>query len=130
LARQQGLAVAVGCAGAPPLREKSVDIILVSQVAHHLTAESVVQLFRTSDRLARRAVIIGDLRRHPLAASAFRLGGRLLGFDRVTLKDGVTSIKRGFTRSELLHLMERAGVSGEVYQRPGFRLVAIWAPAE
>ncbi|HEY4649317.1 MAG TPA: methyltransferase domain-containing protein [Gemmatimonadales bacterium] len=128
LARQQGLPVAVGCAGAPPLGEKSVDIILVSQLAHHLTPESVVQLFRTSDRLARRAVIIGDLRRHPLAASAFRLGGRLLGFDRVTLKDGVTSIKRGFTRGELLRLMGRAGVSGDVYQRPGFRLVAIWSP--
>jgi 2-polyprenyl-3-methyl-5-hydroxy-6-metoxy-1,4-benzoquinol methylase len=128
MAREQGLTVAVGCAGSPPLRDKSVDVVLVSQVAHHLTADSVVHLLRTCDRLARRAVILGDLRRHFLAASSFWVGGRLLGFDRVTLHDGVTSIRRGFSRSELLGLMARAGVAGAVHQRPGFRLVATWLP--
>lgn len=129
LAREQGLPVAVACAGSAPLRKKSVDVVLVSQVAHHLTEESVVQLLRTCDRLARVAVIVGDLHRHPLAAPAFWIGGRLLGFDPVTLHDGVTSIKRGFSRSQLLDLMSRAGVAGTVHRRPGFRLVATWAPA-
>jgi hypothetical protein len=129
LAREQGLSVAVGCAGAPPLGDKSVDVVLVSQLAHHLTADSVVHLLRTCDRLARRAVILGDLRRHRLAASSFWVGGRLLGFDRVTLHDGITSIMRGFSRSELVGLMSRAGIAGAVHQRPGFRLVATWLPA-
>jgi 2-polyprenyl-3-methyl-5-hydroxy-6-metoxy-1,4-benzoquinol methylase len=129
LAREQGLPVAVGCAGSVPLGDKSVDVVLVSQVAHHLAAESVVQLLRTCDRLARAAVIVGDLHRHPLAAPAFWIGGHLLGFDPVTLHDGVTSIKRGFSRSELLVLLRRAGVAGTVHRRPGFRLVATWAPA-
>jgi 2-polyprenyl-3-methyl-5-hydroxy-6-metoxy-1,4-benzoquinol methylase len=129
LAREHGLTVAIGCAGAPPLRDKSVDVVLVSQVAHHLAPDSVVQLLRTCDRLARRAVIVGDLRRHFLAASSFWLGGRVLGFDRVTLRDGVTSIRRGFSRSELLGLMARAGIAGAVHQRRGFRLVATWNPA-
>ncbi len=128
LARSNGLPTAVACAGMPPIRHKSVDVVLVSQVAHHLTSDSVVQLLRACDRLARRAVIVADLRRHPLAASSFRLGGRLLGFDRVTMADGVTSIRRGFTRSELLHLMAQAEVSGRVDQRLGFRLVATWQP--
>jgi hypothetical protein len=129
LARKQGLPVALACAGSAPLRDKSVDVVLVSQVAHHLTGDSVVRLLRTCDRLARVAVIVGDLHRHPLAAPAFWVGGRLLGFDRVTLHDGVTSIKRGFSPSELLDLMRRAGVAGTVHRRPGFRLVATWAPA-
>jgi hypothetical protein len=128
LAREQGLPVAVACAGVPPLGDKSVDVVLVSQLAHHLSADSVVHLLRTCDRLARRAVILGDLRRHRLAASSFWVGGRLLGFDRVTLHDGVTSIRRGFSRTELLALMARAGVAGAVHQRPGFRLVATWLP--
>jgi 2-polyprenyl-3-methyl-5-hydroxy-6-metoxy-1,4-benzoquinol methylase len=128
LARDQGLSVAVACAGAPPLRDKSVDVVLVSQLAHHLTSESVVQLLRTCDRLARRAVIVGDLRRHVLAASSFWVGARLLGFDRVTLHDGVTSIRRGFSRSELLGLLRRARIEGAVHHRPGFRLVATWRP--
>jgi 2-polyprenyl-3-methyl-5-hydroxy-6-metoxy-1,4-benzoquinol methylase len=128
LARARGLTVAVACAGAPPLRDKSVDVVLVSQLAHHLTSESVVHLLQTCDRIARRAVIVGDLRRHVLAASSFWIGARVLGFDRVTLHDGVTSIRRGFSRSELLSLMRRAQIKGAVHRRPGFRLVATWCP--
>jgi SAM-dependent methyltransferase len=128
LARDRGVATAVGCAGTPPLCDKSVDVVLVSQVAHHLSPDSVVRLFRTCDRLARRAVIVADLQRHALAASSFWFGGRLLGFDAVTLSDGVTSIRRGFSRSELLDVMEQAGIRGEVAYRPGFRVVATWHP--
>lgn len=128
LAQRSGLAIMVGCAGTPPLRDKSVDVVLASQVAHHLCPASVVHLFRTCDRLARRAVIIADLRRHVLAASGFRVGARLLRFDAVTVTDGVTSIRRGFTRGELLGFMTEAGVRGQVEARPGFRLVATWHP--
>ena len=130
LARTHGLSTLVGCAGTPPFRDKSVDVILLSQVAHHLTQSSVVHLFRTCDRLARCAVIVADLRRHALAAPSFWCGARLLGFDPVTLSDGVTSLRRGFSRKELLRLMERAEVNGRVDQRPGFRLVATWLPRD
>ena len=128
LARRREVGVAVGCAGTPPFRDKSVDVVLVSQVAHHLSAPSVVHLFRTCDRLARRAVIVSDLRRHVLAPPSFWCGARLLGFDPVTLSDGVTSIRRGFSRRELADLMARAGLQGEVSYRPGFRVVATWLP--
>lgn len=130
LASSSGVPTALACAGAPPLRDKSVDVVLVSQVAHHLTARSVVQLLRTCDRLARRAVIVADLRRHDLARVAFWCGARLLGFDEVTVADGMTSIRRGFSRRELQTLLIRAGLQGRVDQCPGFRLVATWRPME
>jgi hypothetical protein len=126
LAERNGVPTMVACAGTPPIRDKSVDVVLVSQVAHHLSPDSIVHLFRTCDRMARRAVIIADLRRHSLAAPSFWFGARLLGFDAVTLTDGVTSIRRGFSRRELLDLLKRAGVRGRVDQRRGFRLVATW----
>ena len=97
-------------------------------VAHHFEPESVVELFRTCDRLARRAVVVADLRRAALAVAAFRCGAWLLRFDRVTTADGVTSIRRGFTRSELERLLARADVAAVVARRPGWRLVAVWAP--
>jgi SAM-dependent methyltransferase len=128
LARSSGLATAVACAGAPPVRDKGVDIVLVSQVAHHLTHGSVVHLLRTCDRLARRAVILADLRRHPLAPASYWCGARLLRFDSVTVADGMTSLRRGFTRPELENLLAKAGVAGRVDRRPGFRLVATWVP--
>src|SRR5918998_3070741 len=71
LARTNGVATAVACAGTPPVRDKGVDVVLVSQVAHHLTKASVLHLVRMCDRIARRAVVLADLRRHPFAAPSF-----------------------------------------------------------
>jgi hypothetical protein len=128
LARAGGLSTAVGCAGAPPIPDKGVDIVLVSQLAHHLTHPSVMHLVRTCDRLARRAVILADLRRHLLAPLSFWCGARLLRFDPVTVADGMTSLRRGYTRLELKNLLAAAGVAARVDRRPGFRLVATWVP--
>jgi SAM-dependent methyltransferase len=128
LAARAGLPTVLACAGAPPFGDKSVDVVLVSQVAHHLDAASVVRLFRTCDRLARRGVIVADLRRGVLGPVAFHLGARLLRFDRVTVADGVTSLRRGYTPRELARLLAEAGVRARVDRRPGYRLVATWYP--
>ncbi len=130
IAQGAGVPCAVACAGAPPVRDKSVDVVLVSQVVHHLDRESAVRLLRTCDRLARRAVIITDLRRGALGRAAFWVGARALRFDPVTLADGMTSIRRGYTLSELRTMLAKAGVRGIVARRPGYRLVAVWRPAE
>jgi SAM-dependent methyltransferase len=129
LARAAGCPCAVGCAGAPPFRDKSVDLVLVSQVLHHLSPDSAVRLLRDCDRLARVGVVVADLRRARLAAPLFRLGGRLLRFDPVTMEDGVTSIRRGYTANELQALLRQAGVAGHVARRPGYRLVGTWRPS-
>jgi hypothetical protein len=128
LARSRGLPTVVGCAGVPPVAEKSVDLVSLSMVAHHFEPDSVVQLFRACDRIARRAVVVTDLRRAVTAVVAFWCGARLLRFDPVTAADGVTSIRRGFTPSELAGLLARAGVAARVTRRPGWRLVATWTP--
>ena len=128
LASGAGVPTALACAGAPPVRDKGVDVVLVSQVAHHLSEASVVRLLQTCDRLARRAAIVADLRRSPIARRAFWCGAQLLRFDPVTVADGMTSIRRGFSPRELSSLMARAGIEGRVYRRPGFRLVATWLP--
>ncbi len=126
MAWRAGVPCAVGCAGAPPMREKSVDLVLVSQVAHHLTRDSAVRLLRTSDALARVGVVIADLRRGRLAPIAFWVGARALRFDRSTVADGITSLHRGYTARELRALLAEAGVSARVSRRPGYRLVATW----
>lgn len=130
LAHRGSLPCVVACAGAAPFREKSVDIVLVSQVAHHLADDSAVRLFRTCDRLARRAVIVCDLRRGPLGPVVFWLGARALGFDSVTVADGMTSLRRGYTARQLRGLLGRAGIPATVERRPGYRLVAVWRPGE
>ncbi|HEX6105665.1 MAG TPA: methyltransferase domain-containing protein [Gemmatimonadales bacterium] len=129
LARDAGVPCAVGCGGVAPVRDKSVDLVLASQLVHHLAPASAVRLLRACDRMARVGVVVADLRRGRLAPLAFWVGARALGFDRHTVSDGITSIRRGYTPGELRALLARAGVAGRVVRRPPYRLVATWRTA-
>lgn len=126
LAARRGLPTAVGCAGELPLRDRSVDLVVASQVAHHFDEASCRTLFRECHRVAALGVVVADLHRSRLAAVGFRLGGRLLGFDPVTIADGVTSLRRGFTTPRLAALLSETGIAARVHRRPGARLVAWW----
>ncbi|HET9295095.1 MAG TPA: methyltransferase domain-containing protein [Gemmatimonadales bacterium] len=126
LARQSGLPTILACASRLPVRRRGVDVVLISQVAHHLTPEGAAGLFQAASEIARRGVVVADLRRSALALNAFRVGARMLRFDALTIADGVTSVRRGFTEAGLVTLLARAGISADVRRRPGFRLVASW----
>jgi ubiquinone/menaquinone biosynthesis C-methylase UbiE len=128
LARESGLAALVGDGGALPFRDDSFDLVLLSQVAHHFAPGAIVTLLRECDRVARRAVIVADLRRSSVAALGFRVAGSVLRFDADTMRDGITSLRRGFTSGTLAALLARAGVRAPVRRRPGARLVAVWHP--
>ncbi len=127
LAARRGVPTALGCAGHLPVREGAVDIVLLSQVAHHLAAGAVVDLFRAASQVARIGVVVADLKRSELAVAGFRIGSAILGFDPVTRADGITSVRRGYHAGELAVLAGRAGQSAHVAQRPGFRVVAYWS---
>jgi SAM-dependent methyltransferase len=109
-----------------PLAPRSVDIVVISQVAHHLAPAAVRALALEASRVARIGVVLADLQRSELAAFAFRFGTWALGFDRVTRLDGVTSVRRGYTVSELAGLLGSAGLEASVTYRPIARVVAIW----
>jgi ubiquinone/menaquinone biosynthesis C-methylase UbiE len=128
LAHRDGLAVLVGDGDLLPVRDRGVDLVLLSQVVHHFSPDAIVRLVRECSRVARRAVILADLRRSELAALGFRLAGQVLRFDADTLRDGVTSLRRGFSAESLGDLLARAGVTARVVRRPGARLVAVWRP--
>ncbi|MEO8138385.1 MAG: methyltransferase domain-containing protein [Gemmatimonadota bacterium] len=126
LANQQGVATLLGCAGALPVGAKSVDVVIASQLVHHLAPDAIVAFCREADRIARVGVVIADLRRSRWALAGFWIGSRLLGFDRATRQDGLTSVRRGFTEAELVVLLGRAGIAARIERTPGFRLVVTW----
>ena len=126
LAAGRGLPVVLACVGRLPVRAHAVDVVLISQVAHHLAAGAVTDLFRAASELARIGVVVTDLRRSEVAQAAFRIGSAVLGFDAVTRADGITSVRRGYLPDELAALAAGAGQRAEVRRRPGFRLVATW----
>jgi Methyltransferase domain len=121
-----GLPTVLACATALPIRRGGVDLIVASQLIHHLPAESILRFCREASRAARLGVVIADLRRSSAALAGFWVGSRLLRFDTATRADGLTSVRRGFTARELEAILARAGVRTPVVERPGFRLVAAW----
>jgi SAM-dependent methyltransferase len=128
LSRRQGVAMLIGCASALPIRDKAVDIVIASQLIHHLSPDRIMAFCREADRIARLGVVIADLRRSRHAIAGFWLGSRLFGFDANTRRDGLTSVRRGFSTRELATLLAQAGIRAKVEQSPGFRLVATWTP--
>ena len=126
MASMDGVPTILASATALPVRDRSVDIVTISQLLHHLDEDQAVALLRTANQVARRAVIVADLERSAVAGAAFRVGALALRFDASTRADGITSIARGFHPAELGALCREAGVRATVRRRPFFRLVAFW----
>lgn len=112
-----------------PFANRSVDVVLCSQFLHHLLPDDAVTLIREMDRVARVRVIISDLRRSWVAAGGLWIASFPLGFHPVSRHDGVVSVMRGFTRTELQEIVARAiGLKVRATRRRGFRVTASWAP--
>ncbi len=122
--------VCCASAFALPFADRSIDVVTCSQVLHHFEGNEARALLRECTRVARRAVIVGDLRRSWLAVAGIWSASFALGFHPVSRHDGALSVRRGFTRRELESLVyEATGCRATVRQTPGFRLSACWQPA-
>ncbi len=110
-----------------PFRDRSVDVVLCSQLLHHFDFATGAQLVQELTRVARRMVIVSDLRRSWLAAGLFWLASWPLRFERVTRHDGTLSVLRGFTEQELRRLCAVSGARApRIGRHLGFRLTASW----
>ncbi|MEP7066723.1 MAG: methyltransferase domain-containing protein [Gemmatimonadota bacterium] len=128
-ARGGGLVPVCADARALPLASKSVDIAICSQTLHHFETLDALMVLRELDRVARERVIVSDIRRSWLAAAGIWLASFPLRFHPVSRHDGVVSVLRGFTTSELRVLVQNAVHQTPVARRRiGFRTTASWAP--
>jgi SAM-dependent methyltransferase len=112
-----------------PFRDRSVDIVMCSQVLHHFREPQAATLIGEMNRVARVRVVISDLRRSWVAAGGLWVASFMLGFHSVSRHDGVVSIMRGFVPGELAALV--ASVTAQqpsVRRRSGFRVTTSWKP--
>lgn len=130
-ARSRGRILDAVCADARalPLASRSIDVVLCSQLLHHFRREDALAVLAELHRVARRQVVVADLRRSWVAAAGFWAVSFPLRFHPVTRHDGVVSVLRGFTGNELRAMVSEAtGVRPRVARRLGFRLIARWTP--
>jgi hypothetical protein len=97
-----------------PFADDSFDLVSCSLFAHHLGPAELARFAKEALRVSRCAILINDLRRHPLHL-AFVYAGFLLMRSYVSRVDGVASVRRAYVPAELRQILS-AGV------KPGTRI--------
>ncbi|PCH97163.1 MAG: SAM-dependent methyltransferase [Bacteroidetes bacterium] len=89
-----------------PKWENEYDIAICSLFCHHLYGETLKSLIKTMHRMAKIGVVINDLHRHPLAYYSILFLTRILSKSKYVLNDAPLSVLRGFTKPELVELLD------------------------
>lgn len=104
---------------APPFKAASFDFVLSSQMLHHFSEDKSIALLKAWSRLARKAIVVSDLVRDPLAYWGIRVITQLFTRNEMTRFDGPLSVRRAFTLNEWRKLFREAAVGP-------FRLIPIF----
>lgn len=111
LATLPGLTLAVADGRALPYPNDSFDVGHASMVIHHLDEEDAVAFLFELRRVSRLGIIINDLARGRLFWIGAWLLTHSLAASRYTRHDGPLSVRRAWTRSEMVELLGRAGLA-------------------
>lgn len=93
-----------------PFPDASFDVVIASQMAHHLTETQAVQHFREAWRVTRDALFLTDIHRNAGALCVVWILLRTLRVNPRFLSDGLLSIRRGWRLPEWRALAEQAGI--------------------
>ena len=110
VAGMDDVAVMAGDARALPLPDGAVAVAHASLLLHHLDPDEAVTALREMRRVARRGVVVNDLRRSWVAFAMTAAGVLALARGRYTRHDGLLSARRAYTLDELDGLAADAGL--------------------
>ena len=120
-----GLNVA-GNVCALPFVDESFDVVIASQMTHHLADEEVVRHFGEAWRVARSLVCITDAHRNVGALCFISMLMRVLGCSPEFRSDAALSVKRGWLVGEWRELARQAGLGdAKVHLHFGARIVLL-----
>jgi len=115
----------VGDALALPFQNDTFDVVSCSLFLHHLEPAEIDRFAREAMRVARRALVINDLRRGWMHFFFVRIGTALFK-SRITKHDGRVSVRRSYTPAEARAMLRAAGVRRvEVRRRYLFRMAVV-----
>jgi SAM-dependent methyltransferase len=115
----------VGDVRALPFRDGAFDVVTASLFLHHFDAHELPRVLAELFRVARRGLVINDLRRALVPLCFGRIAFPLLFQSAVSVADGLLSIRRGFRQQELQTAFLEAGLGSPRIRRClAYRLVA------
>ena len=113
-----------GAVGALPFADNCFDVVIASQMTHHLTDEEAVQHFREAWRVTRDALFLTDAHRNAAALCVIWGVLRLMRVSPQFLSDGILSVRRSWRVGEWRELAARAGIpSARVWLYYGSRVM-------
>jgi SAM-dependent methyltransferase len=112
-----------------PLADASVDLVLCTLALHHFTEPDARAVLSEMRRVARQYAVVSDLCRSRTAYAGVWAATRLTA-NPMTRMDGPVSVRRAFTRPELLELAAAAGwTNPTLYREPWFRMSLVYGRA-
>lgn len=105
--RDRTRSVVCADAKALPFGAGSVDIVHVSLFLHHFTEDEIVRLLTSFLDIARVGIVINDLQRSSLALAGIAILTRIFSRSAMVINDAPLSVKKGFTRQEILSLLKQ-----------------------
>jgi 2-polyprenyl-3-methyl-5-hydroxy-6-metoxy-1,4-benzoquinol methylase len=108
-----------------PFPSAAFDVVLVSHFLHHFDGAEVAAVLRRLYGLARRALVVDDIRRARVPYLFARWLFPFLLRSRVSHADGVLSIRRAFTVEELAAAFAEAGIPVRIERAFPYRLLAV-----
>lgn len=123
---RNGTGTVAGDALALPFLDSSFDLVTCSLLIHHLEREQIVHFVNQALRVARVAVLLNDLRREPLHLALMYAGYPI--FSRLTLHDGIASVRRAYTPQELKSILGNTSAAAvEMENRYLYRMgIIVW----
>lgn len=108
-----------------PFPREAFDVVLASHFLHHFDGAEAAAVLRRLYDLARRALIVDDIRRARAPYLFARLTFPLLLRSRVSVADGTLSIRRAFTAAELAAAFAEAGIPVRIRRVFPYGLLAV-----
>lgn len=94
----------------PEFRRRKYDVVTGTLFYHHFTHEELVSFFSHLKDQVRIGFIINDIHRHPFALHSIRILTRLFSKSSMVKNDAPLSVRRAFKRSELVSILQAAGI--------------------
>jgi hypothetical protein len=107
-----------------PFAARSVDVVHCSLFLHHFPDDEVERLLEGFWAITRRALIVQDLERHPLAYYFIPATRWLFRWSDIVVHDAPVSVQAAFKAEELRRLARAAGITEARVRthRPAFRV--------
>jgi ubiquinone/menaquinone biosynthesis C-methylase UbiE len=114
----------IGNAFALPFAPASFDYVLCSLFLHHFQNDQVIELLRSFFAITRNALLVCDLERNVIPYLFLPATKYVMNWKKITVRDGMISVRASFTMDELKSLAEQAGIRDceMAVHRPAFRI--------